>query len=36
VPVQAAGSRLYTIDDQGNPIDLPPEAAAIVEAHVPA
>jgi len=36
VPIQAAGSRVYTIDDQGNPIDLPPEAAAIVEAHVPA
>lgn len=30
------GCRLFAHADDGNPIDLPPEAAAIVDAHVPA
>jgi len=33
---QPPGTMLYTHDDQGNPIDLPPEAEAIVRVHTPA
>ena len=27
------GARLFTYDDDGNPIELPPEALAIIDAH---
>jgi hypothetical protein len=30
-----AGSKLFTYDAEGAPADLPPEAAAIVEAYTP-
>lgn len=30
-----AGTILYTYDSSGNPVDLPPEAAPIVEAYSP-
>jgi hypothetical protein len=35
-PALPDGSKLFTYDDQGNPADLPPEAAPIVEAYSPA
>jgi len=34
-PLWPAGSLLFTYDNQGNPIDLPPEAQAIVDAYTP-